>query len=83
MFSKVAGVITYVYDFYLGYDSAILVWNPTPIGYTVAGVGPIATIFSAFIFVKASCMLYQGILVHVKWYRTEIYENQFWLSFYH
>lgn len=75
MFIKVAGVITYVYDFYLGYDSAILVWNPTPIGDTAAGVGPIATIFSAFIFVKASCKLHQGIniiLVHVKWYRREI-----------
>lgn len=56
----IADVITYVYDFYLGYYSAILVWNSTPIGYTVVGVSPIATIFSAFIFVKASCVLYQG-----------------------
>lgn len=58
MFSKVVCVIIYVYDFYLGYDLVILVWNLIFIGYIVAGVGLIVIIFFVFIFVKVFCMLY-------------------------
>lgn len=58
MFSKVVCVIIYVYDFYLGYDLVILVWNLIFIGYIVVGVGLIVIIFFVFIFVKVFCMLY-------------------------
>lgn len=58
MFSKVVCVIIYVYDFNLGYDLVILVWNLIFIGYIVVGVGLIVIIFFVFIFVKVFCMLY-------------------------
>lgn len=63
MFSKVVCVIIYVYDFYLGYDLVILVWNLIFIGYIVVGVGLIVIIFFVFIFVKVFCMLYWGIKI--------------------
>lgn len=58
MFIKIVVVIIYVYDFYLGYDLVILVWNLIFIGYIVVGVGLIVIIFFVFIFVKVFCMLY-------------------------
>lgn len=58
MFIKIVVVIIYVYDFYLGYDLVILVWNLIFIGYIVVGVGLIVIIFFVLIFVKVFCMLY-------------------------
>ena len=44
-------LITYVNDFYLGIKESILVVNPAAIRHTVTWVCPIATVFSALVFI--------------------------------